>query len=179
MKNKKKTQEYFTLISLPRDKQREWILDVIVRHDGNRSATAKFFGISKSTFHDRLVRLGISNKFGQSMIRRWSPIPGRPNNKAEAATFTYFPCVYVLSNPSYPGQYKIGKTKQLTRRLSSLNSGTPTPFTVAKIIFCHDIRQADRIEKKLHAMLYSNRCDSGREFFTLTKQELKELAWKI
>ncbi|MEE2904706.1 MAG: sigma 54-interacting transcriptional regulator [Myxococcota bacterium] len=48
--------------------ERDRILQLLKEHGGNRSAVARELGYSKSTFHDKLKRLGIPNKFGASMI---------------------------------------------------------------------------------------------------------------
>ena len=46
------------------DKERARIIDAIERAGGNRAQAARDLGVSKSTFHDRLKRLGIGPKFG-------------------------------------------------------------------------------------------------------------------
>ena len=48
--------------------ERERIIQLLKDHGGNRSAVARELGYSKSTFHDKLKRLGIPNKFGASMV---------------------------------------------------------------------------------------------------------------
>ena len=46
--------------------ERDELMRLLKEHGGNRSAAARHLGVSKSTFHDKLKRLGIPNKFGQA-----------------------------------------------------------------------------------------------------------------
>ena len=45
--------------------ERDELMQLLKENGGNRSAVARKLGVSKSTFHDKLKRLGIPNKFGQ------------------------------------------------------------------------------------------------------------------
>jgi DNA-binding NtrC family response regulator len=45
--------------------ERDEIMRLLKENSGNRSAVARILDVSKSTFHDKLRRLGIPNKFGK------------------------------------------------------------------------------------------------------------------
>jgi DNA-binding NarL/FixJ family response regulator len=71
--------------------------------------------------------------------------------------------VYVLSNESMPGTYKIGKTSNIKTRLKDLDStSNPTPFKVEILFECED---HDYVEKKMHKIFSDYRVRSNREFF--------------
>lgn len=71
--------------------------------------------------------------------------------------------VYILSNPSMPGIYKIGSTKhhpaERARDLSS-HTGVPTPFKVEYYLYANAYQQ---IEQAAHGELYQYK--QGKEFF--------------
>ncbi len=46
------------------EEERDKMLDILDECGGNRAEAARKLGVSKSTFHDRLKRFGIGNKFG-------------------------------------------------------------------------------------------------------------------
>jgi hypothetical protein len=74
--------------------------------------------------------------------------------------------VYVLSNPSMPGIYKIGRTENLEARLSSLfSTGVPTPFVVE---FCAKVKDHAAVESALHVAFSPERIHLRREFFRTT-----------
>ena len=78
--------------------------------------------------------------------------------------------IYVLSNPSIPDLVKIGKTKNLSKRLSSLyTTGVPLPF---KCIYAKEVEDMDYVEEKLHAAFNSSRINEKREFFKILEDEL-------
>ena len=60
--------------------------------------------------------------------------------------------IYILTNPSMEGLIKIGKTKDINKRIKSLNAhtGVPTPF---ELLLC---MQCTKIKKKLksHCILF-------------------------
>lgn len=74
--------------------------------------------------------------------------------------------VYVLSNPSMPGMYKIGLTrlhpKQRAGQLSK-SSGSPTDFVVEAKFISAD---PERDEKIIHESLSRFRVSQSREFFS-------------
>jgi hypothetical protein len=73
--------------------------------------------------------------------------------------------VYVLSNDSMPGIFKIGFTlKHPRERMEELSRATacPTPFDLAGYIGCEDPQHA---EQSIHRDLASYRVNHAREFF--------------
>lgn len=53
-------------------------------------------------------------------------------------------CVYVITNPAYPGYVKIGKTIGIERRLANYN--TCSPFKDYKVEFIIETELADNVE---------------------------------
>lgn len=81
--------------------------------------------------------------------------------------------VYVLSNESMPGLYKIGKTVNIQTRLKDLDSTpTPTPFTVEFLFQCED---NDYVEKSLHKIFNDLRVRNNREFFRVDLKSVEEV----
>ena len=78
--------------------------------------------------------------------------------------------IYVLTNPAMPDLVKIGKTRNIDQRLSSLYStGVPLPF---KCIYAKKVEDMDFVETKLHAAFDSKRLNQRREFFRILEEEL-------
>lgn len=163
---RKGNDNYIKLLSMSKKDQKRWILELIEKNDENRSSVARFFNLPKSTFFDRLAALKIEKKFNSTENYKQGVYK---YNIGEAY------CVYVLKNSSYPGMYKIGKTKNLKKRLTSLNCASPSPFEIVKVVRCFDEKQSLRIEHKLHKRFRNNQCRSGREFFNLTNKEIVEI----
>jgi hypothetical protein len=81
--------------------------------------------------------------------------------------------VYVLSNESMPGIYKIGKTTNILNRLKELDSTqTPTPF---KVELLYEFDDHDYAEKKMHKIFNNLRIRSNREFFKIDLSSLEEV----
>ena len=81
--------------------------------------------------------------------------------------------VYILSNTSIPGQYKIGFTdRDVESRAKevSAGSGVPTPFEVEWAFNCWDGR---RLEQEIHKKLSHLRVNSRKEFFRVSLDEAK------
>ena len=72
--------------------------------------------------------------------------------------------IYVMSNPSMPNLYKVGRTNNLETRRCDLSSpsGIPTPF---KIIYSARVEDAENAEKAVHDSLKDYRVRKNREFF--------------
>ena len=80
--------------------------------------------------------------------------------------------VYVLSNESMPGTYKIGKTSDIKTRLKDLDStSNPTPFKVEILFECED---HDYVEKKMHKIFNDVRIRNNREFFKANLPSVKK-----
>lgn len=92
------------------------------------------------------------------------PLDISPDFSLDDATW-----IYVLSNPSIPGQVKIGMTdRTVDERKKELDkgSGVPTPFVIEYQFPCIN---AGRLEKEIHMYLEMEglRVNNGREFFYL------------
>lgn len=73
--------------------------------------------------------------------------------------------VYVLTNPSMPGLFKIGCTEKSPHRRAkelSRSTGVPSSFEVLCYIEVADFQS---VERSLHLHLYAWRINDGREFF--------------
>lgn len=80
--------------------------------------------------------------------------------------------VYVLSNESMPGTYKIGKTSNIKTRLKDLDStSNPTPFKVEILFECED---HDYVEKTMHKIFSDYRVRNNREFFRTNLLSMKK-----
>ena len=73
--------------------------------------------------------------------------------------------IYVLTNPAMPGLVKIGKTKELERRLKELdNTSVPYPF---RCEFALEVSDSKRNEDLLKDAFESHRVRKNREFFEI------------
>ncbi len=82
--------------------------------------------------------------------------------------------VYVLSNESMPGIYKIGFTsKHPKERMEELSRATacPTPFEMLAFIGCAD---ASWTERQIHKNLEEYRVNEKREFFKVRPQLIQD-----
>lgn len=78
--------------------------------------------------------------------------------------------VYVLLNPSFPDQVKIGLTKQEseTRAKALQSTGVPTPFIV---VYDELVTDCEAVESRVHTRLAGYRVSNDREFFRLPVRE--------
>ena len=83
--------------------------------------------------------------------------------------------VYILSNESQPGMYKIGYTahEDVDKRVKQLSRSTSvaTPFTLEWAFRCFN---AERLEGEVHQALKGYRISKDREFFAISLNEAKE-----
>ena len=83
--------------------------------------------------------------------------------------------VYVLSNESQPGMYKIGYTshEDVDKRVKQLSRSTSvaTPFKLEWAFRCFN---AERLEGEVHQALKGQRISKDREFFAISLNEAKE-----
>lgn len=82
--------------------------------------------------------------------------------------------VYVLSNPSMPGLYKIGCTsKTVEERIIELSrsTGVPTRFIKEFSLYVYDIGEC---ENKLHEYLSKYRVSGNKEFFKTDLETIRQ-----
>ena len=82
--------------------------------------------------------------------------------------------VYILSNPSIPGMYKIGYTANtVENRVIQINRGTgiPTPFNIEFRYKCY---KGERIEREVHKFFKKYRVNNDREFFNVSLEEAED-----
>ena len=73
--------------------------------------------------------------------------------------------VYVISNPAFEGWLKVGKTKNLNARMSTLQTGAPTDYQVELLIEFFD-------DRPLHNKLEAQGYERSKEWF---KAELSDV----
>ncbi len=88
--------------------------------------------------------------------------------------------IYCLSNPLYEGIYKVGMTKNdpYTRMRQLYSTGVPLPFNLE---FAKKVDNCYEQEQSLHKILSNDgkRINKKREFFKVSKEEIKSLFDKI
>ncbi len=79
--------------------------------------------------------------------------------------------VYVVSTNTYQDSnfYKIGKTNNIKKRLSSLSTSSPDEFIIIQLYKCNNNTE---IEKFLHQYFDEKRVNKNREFFKLSLNDL-------
>ena len=83
------------------------------------------------------------------------------------------PIVYILINQSMPETIKIGITDNLERRIRELdNTSTPLPF---ECYYAVEVKDASKIEKKIHEGLDDKRIRQNREFFNASPEQAKSI----
>ncbi|VTU42239.1 MULTISPECIES: GIY-YIG nuclease family protein [unclassified Variovorax] len=92
-----------------------------------------------------------------------------------------FGYVYVLTNPSMPGQVKVGMTRRRPeRRGAELSSATGVPQQF-ELFYARSFEDCALAEKVVHSVLDEQgaRTAKNREFFNLTPEQAKELIDKV
>ena len=91
-------------------------------------------------------------------------------------------CIYILTNPQYPGYVKIGYATDLKQRISSLNTGALvefSPYAVYETSLQNADTEIHAIIKLLNPILRASKFDKGKakgkEFFKLEPEEAFEL----
>lgn len=83
------------------------------------------------------------------------------------------PIIYILTNQSMPETIKIGITDNLERRIKELdNTSTPLPF---ECYYAVEVKDASKIEKKIHEGLDDKRIRQNREFFNTSPEMAKSI----
>ena len=94
----------------------------------------------------------------------------RTREKRISETLNY---IYVLSNKSYPGVFKIGWTSNLPEERAeqlSADTGVIYPF---KVEFYKQFKNAEKIEKKIHRKFKLLRLRNNKEFFKINIKVVK------
>jgi hypothetical protein len=83
------------------------------------------------------------------------------------------PIVYILTNQSMPETIKIGITDNLERRIKELdNTSVALPF---ECYYAVEVKDASKIEKKIHEGLDDKRIRQNREFFNTSPEMAKSI----
>ena len=83
------------------------------------------------------------------------------------------PIVYILTNQSMPDTIKIGITDNLERRVRELdNTSVALPF---ECYYAVEVKDASKIEKKIHEGLDDKRIRQSREFFNASPEQAKSI----
>jgi hypothetical protein len=78
--------------------------------------------------------------------------------------------VYVLTNPAMQGYVKVGRTRNLEKRMKELdNTSTPLPFECAYAV---DVDNPEEVELLLHDAFADGRTRSTREFFEVNPERI-------
>ena len=78
--------------------------------------------------------------------------------------------VYVLTNPAMEGYVKIGRTRDLEKRMKALdNTSTPLPFECA---FAVEVDNPEDVELFVHDAFADGRTRSTREFFEVNPERV-------
>ena len=86
--------------------------------------------------------------------------------------------VYVMTNPDFPGSYKIGKTNKSveSRRKSLSATGNRKPF---KVVMALRVNNAGQAEKQVHKKLAPYRESKGTEFFNPPREHLEKVLGEL
>jgi hypothetical protein len=87
--------------------------------------------------------------------------------------------VYVMVNPSMPGQVKIGFTNRKPEaRVAELSAstGVPTPFI---LVYWARFKSARVAERKVHKLLRKERVNASREFFRVSPKRAIDAVIKV
>lgn len=83
--------------------------------------------------------------------------------------------IYVMSNESMPGLFRIGYTTSTPEEKAtqiSKSKGVPSPFKVEYSYKCHE---GEFFEYEIHKTLDSYRVTDDREFFQVSLEEIKKV----
>lgn len=75
--------------------------------------------------------------------------------------------VYIVQHKEWPKYTKIGITDNLSKRISTLNTASPTGI---KILYTQKVKHKELVEKYLHIMFAKYRCHG--EWFQLSKKQI-------
>ena len=79
--------------------------------------------------------------------------------------------IYILTNPSFTGMVKIGRSKDVAKRLKTFETGVPTPF---KCEYCCEVEDAQRVENAFKVIFRPYRI-KGKEFYEILPYQAAEV----
>jgi predicted XRE-type DNA-binding protein len=152
------------------------VLLLLKEHDDFLSygEVGKAFGISRPRVTD-LVNLFIKEHVEYKVIKIPSPGRGKAIVKSNYEIYprsrvTNAGCIYVLSSTRSNGLFKIGRTLDITKRISSLNCGSPDPLKLVHSILSDDPVSAESI---IHKKFSAKRTKG--EWFALNETDIQFL----
>ena len=79
--------------------------------------------------------------------------------------------VYVFTNPLMPGYVKIGRTKNIEKRMKTFNTAAPERYECAIAV---DVapRSASTLERALHKAFNTDKTSSSREWFEMDPERV-------
>ena len=80
--------------------------------------------------------------------------------------------VYIISNEAFDGWLKVGKTKDINRRLIAMQVGAPTPYVVELLVEMHD-------DRPVHNRLDAMRVKRTGEWFQIGQSELRDIVLRV
>lgn len=72
--------------------------------------------------------------------------------------------IYIVEFDTYPGLYKIGKSKNIEERVRQFQNSTILLGNV-RLLYCKEFENYTKAERDIHALLKEYRCKENREFF--------------
>lgn len=138
-------------------------------YTGRGLEIAKYFTLTPSSDPEKL-------KEGWEDVTYYT---GRKVNKYSNKEGDYDSWVYVLSNPTMPGTYKVGFTsKNPDKRAKELSNatGVALPYKVEWAFHCYN---GFELEQEVHHHLNEYRLNNNREFFDVKFDIIKETVEKI
>ena len=80
--------------------------------------------------------------------------------------------VYIISNEAFDGWLKVGKTKDINRRVIAMQVGAPTPYVVELLVEMHD-------DRPVHNRLDAMRVKRTGEWFQIGQSELRDIVLRV
>lgn len=71
-------------------------------------------------------------------------------------------CIYIVKNPAYLNQYKVGITNNMTDRMGQYNTSSPTEFVMVHLVYTS---HNTWLEKEIERDHKDSRCRSNREWY--------------
>lgn len=71
-------------------------------------------------------------------------------------------CIYIVKNPAYLNQYKVGITNNMTDRMGQYNTSSPTEFVMVHLVYTSHNTWLEKEIKRDHK---DSRCRTNREWY--------------